>query len=98
MPVSPEGVTTSTRLSRAPRHQTRIVVRALNRLDGDVSWSVTGNDSPPADCAKREKRRPALARTLVRSCAADVAESDAGSALTIDGSAARTATSPATRS
>jgi len=49
--VSPVAVTTSTRLSIALRHQTRIVVRSLNRSARLVSWSVTGRARPPADSA-----------------------------------------------
>ena len=37
VPVSPLGVTTSTRLSVGPRHQTRIVVRSLKRFATEVS-------------------------------------------------------------
>jgi hypothetical protein len=51
VPVSPAAVITSTRWSSALRHQTRISVRSLNRSATEVSWSVTGRASPPADSA-----------------------------------------------
>ena len=45
------AVTTSTRLSAGPRHQTRIVVRSLNRSATELSWSVTGSARLPAETA-----------------------------------------------
>ena len=57
VPVSPPALTTSTRLSAAPRHQTRIWVRSLNRsTTREKARSPTGSTRPPADSAYPENR------------------------------------------
>ena len=96
VPVSPAAVITSTRWSSALRHQTRISVRSLNRSATEVSCSVTGSASPPADSAYPVNPTSALARTSARRSAADTAASDAGRAPITSGVATRTPTRPTT--
>ena len=96
-PVSPPAVTTSTLLSVGPRHQTRIVVRELNRSATLSSSSVSGSARAPMDSAYPENRTDSLAIAAARRSTAERSASAAGHAATTAGAAASTATSASTR-